>query len=80
MRHSVLYLYDLHPGENALITRISDEDVTMQAIRMGVFEGETVKCLVKVPSGPIVLSHGGMELALGRALAEKIEVQRTDGH
>ncbi len=69
-------LNDLKSGETAMIKEILDLDAATQAIRMGIAAGETITCIAKVPAGPTVVQHGGMELALGRDLCQKIEVVR----
>lgn len=67
-------LADLLPGQRGLITSISDTDVALQALRLGIFEGEVISCVAKIPSGPTVIQRGGMELAIGKSLCEHIEV------
>ncbi len=68
-------LDDLKVGHCALIKHIQDPDVATQALRMGISVGETITCLARVPSGPTVIQRGGMELAIGQALSQQIEVE-----
>ncbi|MCR3921648.1 MAG: ferrous iron transport protein A [Firmicutes bacterium] len=62
-------------GQRIEICKIPDEQVRAQAIRFGVCEGTVVLCAEKLPAGPIVISKGWQELAIGRGLAEKITVK-----
>ncbi len=68
-------LQDMQTGQSAVILNIPDIDVATQAMRMGIAEGQYITCIAKVPAGPTVLQHGGMELAIGQHLCQQIEVQ-----
>lgn len=62
-------------GQKIEICRIPDEIIRAQAIRFGVAEGAIVTCSEKLPAGPVVISKGHQELAIGRGLAKKITVK-----
>ncbi|MBS4030160.1 MAG: ferrous iron transport protein A [Clostridiales bacterium] len=62
-------------GQKIEICRIPDEIIRAQAIRFGVAEGAIVICSEKLPAGPVVISKGHQELAIGRGLAKKIDVR-----
>lgn len=68
-------LNELHVGQKAVIKDILDTDIATQAFRLGISQGEQISCLAKVPSGPVVIQRGGMELAIGEALCHQIEVE-----
>ncbi len=53
---------------------IEEKDVRMQALRLGLMEGEVVTCTANVWAGAVVLERGGQEFAVGRRLAERIRV------
>lgn len=57
------------------ILSLPSDQIKEQCIRFGIGEGETVKCCEVVPSGPIVVCKNRQEIAIGRALAQKIEVE-----
>lgn len=61
-------------GEALRILEIGDEMSRMKAIRFGLSEGSVARCVTKVPGGPVVLKLGRQEIAIGRALAEQIDV------
>lgn len=71
---TLVNLNDVEIGQSVLITGIEDDDVAVQALRMGISVGEVVRCVARVPAGPTVIKKGGMELAIGRELCRQIEV------
>lgn len=74
---TALCLNDITKGQTVRIERISCPDVETQALRLGISAGDVVQCLAKVPSGPVVIRHGGMELAIGKPLGVHIFVSRV---
>lgn len=68
-------LSQLKRGQKAQIVSIPDAEVRAQAIRFGISIGAEVQCAEKVWAGPIVISRGNQEIAVGRKLAERIEVR-----
>lgn len=62
-------------GQKVEICHIPDDIIRAQAIRFGVAEGSIVTCSEKLPAGPIVISRGHQELAIGHGLAKKIAVK-----
>ena len=61
-------------GQMVKILDILDTQVKAQAIRFGLFEGQTVVCSQIVPAGPVIIRKNTQEIALGRGLAKKILV------
>ncbi|MCX7781226.1 MAG: ferrous iron transport protein A [Negativicutes bacterium] len=61
-------------GQKVIIVSIPNAEIRAQAIRFGIAEGAQVSCAEKLPAGPVVICKGKQEIALGRGLAEKIEV------
>lgn len=64
-------------GQKVVICTIPDDRVRAQAIRFGVCEGTEVTCAEKLPAGPVIISKGYQELAIGRGIAQKITVQEA---
>ncbi len=62
-------------GQRVEIVAIPDPVVRAQAIRFGIAAGERIACAEKLPAGPIVIAKGRQEIAIGRRLAENIEVR-----
>ncbi|MCX7695049.1 MAG: ferrous iron transport protein A [Caloramator sp.] len=61
-------------GQKIFIKKINDEKIKVQAIRLGIYEGAKVDCSLKIPFGPVILSNRMQEIAVGRTLARKIEI------
>lgn len=63
-------------GKLLKITRIKDEEVMLRLNELGVFEGNTIKKLNQAPfSGPILIQHEGLKLALRFAEAAQISTE-----
>lgn len=65
-------------GELCVIRYIPAGDMKTQAIRFNMVEGNTALCQAVIPAGPIILKVGRQEIALGRHLAQQIEVEEPD--
>lgn len=64
----------LKRGQCCRIISIPSEIVRAQALRFGIAEGEIVTCREKVPAGPVVIAKNRQEIAVGRKLAQQIQV------
>ena len=62
-------------GNKVRIKKINNRDLKTQAIRIGIYEGAVFLCSEKLPGGPIILQNRMQEVAVGRGLAEDIEVE-----
>ncbi|NLL57152.1 MAG: ferrous iron transport protein A [Firmicutes bacterium] len=62
-------------GERLIVREIIDPEMRMKAIRFGVMKGAEVTCTEKLPYGPVIISKGRQELAVGRRLARRIIVE-----
>jgi ferrous iron transport protein A len=74
----VLTMDQMRRGDEFVVTHVGDERARVTAIRFGISEGSTVRCVTKIPAGPIVLKSGRQEIAVGRNLARKICVRPCD--
>ena len=68
-------LADACPGQRFLVTHVEDEHARITALRFGMAEGACVRCVTRIPAGPIVLRSGRQEIAVGRKLAGRICVR-----
>jgi Fe2+ transport system protein FeoA len=57
------------------ILSVPDGTVRAQFIRLGISEGERVKCLERLPGGTIVLQKNRQQIALGHKLAKQVVVR-----
>lgn len=62
-------------GNKIRIRKIDNRDLKTQAIRIGIYEGAIFFCSEKLPGGPIILQNRMQEIAVGRGLAEDIEIE-----
>lgn len=67
-------LAQIHKGQWFKIRFIPDERIARQAVRLGITEPSALYCLAKLPAGPVVFQLGIQEIAVGRKLAARIEV------
>jgi Fe2+ transport system protein FeoA len=72
-------LVEALPGQAFIITDIADDFARLQAIRFGIAEGARAVCQTVLPGGPVVVRKGKQEMALGRNLADRIEVRPVEG-
>lgn len=68
-------LADARLGQRLLVTRVDDPSARVTALRFGMAEGACVRCITRIPAGPIVLRSGRQEIAVGRELAKRIGVR-----
>jgi Fe2+ transport system protein FeoA len=62
-------------GSLLRIVNINDPETATLAVRLGIIAGETIELSARIPGGPVVFRHGGVELALGRNYCRHIDVE-----
>jgi Fe2+ transport system protein FeoA len=67
-------LVSVKAGCSVRILSVPDGTVRAQFIRLGISEGERVKCLERLPGGTIVLQKNRQQIALGHKLARQVVV------
>lgn len=65
-------------GNRIIIRNIGDKSLKTQAIRLGIFEGAEFLCSEKLPGGPVILQNRLQEIAIGKGLAECIQVEGAE--
>ena len=68
-------LADVQKGQKFSITKISDDNIRVQALRFGISEDAGLFCEEKIPGGPIIIKRNYQEIAIGRNLAKNIKVE-----
>ncbi|MDX1764631.1 MAG: ferrous iron transport protein A [bacterium] len=68
-------LTEIKRGQSVRVDRIEDEELRTQLIRFGIGEGSLIRCIERIPFGPFMVRHNRQEIAIGRRVAEKIQVQ-----
>ena len=67
-------LTEIRRGQQVRIRSIDGEVLRSQLIRFGLTEGSCVRCLERIPFGPLMIRLNRQEIALGREVARKITV------
>ena len=67
-------LADAKDGQAVLVTRTNGEEITSQAMRFGIGEGTKIQIQKNIKGGPVIISKNQLEIAIGRQLAQLIEV------
>lgn len=75
MAADTLTLSDAKEGKRLLVVRTIGEDITVQALRFGISEGAELTVEKSIKGGPVIVVRNHLEIAIGRALAEAIEVK-----
>ncbi len=68
-------LAQVYKGQQIRIISVPEPAAAQQAIRLGLGPGALVRCLAKLPGGPVILTAGFQEVAVGRRLARRILVR-----
>jgi len=68
-------LADAQAGDRLIVTRVDNDHARVTALRFGMAEGACIRCVTRIPAGPIVLRAGRQEIAVGRNLAKQIGVR-----
>ncbi|WP_026675160.1 FeoA family protein [Alkalihalobacterium bogoriense] len=64
----------LKRGQKAKIVKINHPILRMEAVRFGIHVGQWIECYEVIPAGPIIIKKQNIEIAVGRKLANAIEV------
>ncbi len=73
---TLLTLDQAQVGDRLRVAHIHDPETATMAMRLGISSGEVLELASKVPGGPLVVRRGKIEIALGRALCQAIEVEK----
>ncbi len=65
-------------GQWLTVEKTISDDITYQALRFGIGEGSRIQVQKNIPGGPIIISKNQLEIAIGRQLANFIEVSHSD--
>jgi Fe2+ transport system protein FeoA len=73
-QNKTVSLSETRAGQWLRIHSLPDGDYYPQFIRLGIHEGQRVKCLERLPGGTIVLQKNRQQIAVGHLLARNIRV------
>ena len=76
LKKQSLPLTNLNPGEQGIISdfTFSDYGLFERIISMGIFPGEKIRMINKIPDGIIIVIIGNKKLVLGKNVAKEIKV------
>lgn len=74
-----IHLIDVKTGQILKIISTPHGVLKAQFVRLGIHEGEKVKCYEHLPGGTIVLQKNRQHIAVGHQLARQIIVEVLDG-
>lgn len=72
-------LVDVKTGQLLKIISTPHGILKAQFVRLGIHEGEKVKCHEHLPGGTIVLQKNRQQVAVGHQLARQVVVEVLDG-
>ena len=71
----IVKLINLQPGKKAIVSKIEGGmGIKRKLQAMGIYTGNEIK-VIQTLKGPIIIESGNTRIAIGRGMAEKIEVQ-----
>ena len=71
-----MVLAGIKKGEKFVISGIPDESTRVQALRFGISDGAELTCEEKIPGGAVIIRRNLQEIAVGRKLADNIEIEK----
>ncbi len=69
-----LALSKVPKGSHATIAALPEGTVKSQFIRLGIYEGQTVVCIERLPGGTLIIERNRQEIAIGGKLARHVLV------
>ena len=75
----IIKLTNLQAGKKARILKIDGGTGAKSKLQaMGIFPGIDITVVQSMDRGPVVIEAGNTRLAIGRGLAEKVEVEANE--
>lgn len=72
----IVKLINLQQGKKAIVSKIEGGmGIKRKLQAMGIYAGNEIKIIQSLSRGPIIVESGNTRLAIGRGMAEKIEVE-----
>lgn len=77
-QNAMFSLFESSTGQGLRIRSIPSGSMRTLFLRLGVNEGEIVRCFERLPGGTVVIQKNRQQIAIGRKLAKKIMVSEVD--
>ncbi|ASJ10704.1 Fe2+ transport protein [Thermococcus sp. P6] len=73
----IVPLSTMKPGERGVVVNILKGELARQRLTsIGIVPGATVQVLESYPWGPVIISTGGVRVAVGKGLASGVMVRK----
>lgn len=73
-QEQAITLSSVSRGKRVRVVEVPDGRTKAQLIRLGIHQGEFVRCLQRLPGGTMLIEKNRQEIAIGFALARTIMV------
>lgn len=71
-----MYLSNVEVGQRARVIKIEGQEAARRLFGYGILSGTSLELKARHPMrGPLLVSVGGTQVAVGRRMAEKIQVE-----
>lgn len=67
-------LSEAKEGNDFIVSALNGVDITVQAMRFGIDQGTRIHVQKNIKGGPVIIAKNQLEIAIGREIAEGIEV------
>jgi Fe2+ transport system protein FeoA len=78
VKNEAVPLHTLMKGTRARIVQVPEGKGKNQLIRLGILQGEFIRCIEHLPGGTVVIAKDRREIAIGYPLAKNILVTPTN--
>jgi Fe2+ transport system protein FeoA len=72
-------LFESSMGKDLRIRSLPSGPMKTLFLRLGINEGEVVRCFERLPGGTVVIQKNRQQIAIGRKLSKQIMVSEVDG-
>jgi Fe2+ transport system protein FeoA len=73
-------LSDAGAGDIVIVVRALRSEISLETLRLGIDSGAEVEVQQNIRGGPVIVCRNNLEIAIGREIAENIEVELKGKH
>jgi Fe2+ transport system protein FeoA len=71
----MMTLAEAREGDRLIVLSCLNEEISLQTLRFGIDSGAEIEVQQNIRGGPVIVSRNNLEIAIGREIAENIEVR-----
>lgn len=75
-----MVLADARAGDRVIVVRVLPAEISLETLRLGIDSGAEIEVQQNIRGGPVIVCRNNLEIAIGREIAENIEVELKGGH